>query len=374
MKVAVVAGYAPSLLNFRRELLAEMVARGHHVVALAPEDDPKVRSGLAKMGVAFAQVPLVRNGVAPADDVRTFLHLTRFFRRHAIDVAFSYTIKPVVYGSLAAAAAGVPRVSAMITGLGYAFTDVRGASRAALQRVVQGLYRLALAQCDEVVFQNDDDRILFSNLGLLSSDSAVTIVNGSGVDVDYFSPTPLPAGPARFVTVARLLREKGIRELGEAAARVRGALPDASFELVGPTDPSPGALSPTEVERLTAQGIELVGPLNDVRTAIARANVFVLPSYREGTPRTVLEAMACGRPVVTTDVPGCRQTQVPGETGFLVPAQDPAALADAMMRFTDSRLRSSMGAKARAHVEEHYAVSLVAPATANAALGEGTGL
>lgn len=370
MKVAVVAGYAPSLLNFRRELLTELVSRGHSVVALAPEDDASVRAGLEEIGVGFFRYPLVRNGIAPSSDMRTLLHLARFFRRQKVDVVFSYTIKPVVYGSLAASAAGVPRISAMITGLGYAFTDVRGRRRRALQRVAQELYRAALRQCDQVTFQNDDDEGLFHELGLLSSKSTVTIVNGSGVDTERFLPTPLPTDKPRFLTVARLLREKGIRELGDAAEIVRRTIPNAEFEVVGPSDPSPGALTSSEIDRIKSQGIQLTGPMADVRPAIARSNVFVLPSYREGTPRTVLEAMACGRAVVTTDVPGCRQTQVQGETGFLVPAQDSSALAAAMLKMADARRRESMGRRARAHATEHYSVLKVAPATANAVLGE----
>ena len=371
MRIAVVAGFAPSLLNFRRELLLELVRRDHEVVAMAPEVDRDVTRELAAMHIAYRPISMIRNQISLAADSKTVLSLARLFDKSGIDVCFNYTIKPVVYGSVAASLVGVPRIVSMVTGLGYLFTNAETFKRKLVQRIAEQLYREALRRCDGVVFQNNDDKAFFADRNLLTGNLAVTIVNGSGVDVSRFTPHPMPAGPPHYLLIARLLREKGIREFGDAARLVRAEIPNATFEVVGPPDESPGGLSPSEREAVAANGVVLSGPASDVREALRRCSCFVLPSYREGTPRTVLEAMAMQRPIVTTDVPGCRQTTVDGKTGILVPPQNAPALAEAMVKIGRDRVFAERLAVAgRKRVEAIYDATMVARATTAAIVGE----
>jgi glycosyltransferase involved in cell wall biosynthesis len=275
----------------------------------------------------------------------------------------SYTIKPVIYGTLAAWLAGVPHRFALITGLGYAFQGCGQRSR--LQALVQRLYGLALARAQRVFFQNHDDLALFQERGILNPHTQVCVVNGSGVDLDSFAVRPLPAaalaGSVRFLFIGRLLGDKGVREYAQAARLLKRSHPQVQCALVGWVDSNPNAITQAELDGWIADGsIEFLGRLADVRPAIEACSVYVLPSYREGTPRTVLEAMAMGRPIVTTDAPGCRETVIDGENGFLVPVQDAVALAQAMARFIDEpALQTSMGIRSRLIAEVKYDVHKV---------------
>ncbi|MEM9043810.1 MAG: glycosyltransferase family 4 protein [Pseudomonadota bacterium] len=362
-RVLLIAGAAESLINFRGPLIAEMIAKGHEVHVAAPDyDEAKgVRAGLQELGAVAHQIPLQRTGTNPLTDLRGLMALVALMRRLRPQIALGYTIKPVIYGSLAGWLAGVPGRFAMITGLGYAFTgDARG-KRAIVQRIVRSLYRFALARTSGVMFQNPDDKALFANLGLLADGIPVTIVNGSGVDLQRFTPQPFPEGPVQFLMIARLLGDKGVREYAAAAAQIRTSYPEVGIHLVGGHDSNPDAVSISEVEAWQSDG-RLIwhGAREDVRPAIAAAHVYVLPSYREGTPRTVLEAMAMGRPVITTDVPGCRETIVDGESGFLVQARDDKALVQAMAKFIDnSELIPAIGEKSKKRVSDKYDVKIV---------------
>jgi glycosyltransferase involved in cell wall biosynthesis len=282
-------------------------------------------------------------------------------RRVRPDVCLAYTIKPVIWGLLAAGLAGVRRRVALITGLGYAFTGEARGKRALVQWVARWLYARALRRATLVFFQNPDDRDDFVKLGLVAQSVPMVVLRGSGVDVEAFTPAALPDGPVQFLLIARLLGDKGIREYARAAAIVRQRHPEARFHLVGGLDPNPDALSENEVRGWVAAGdIIWHGALEDVRPAIAASHVYVLPSYREGTPRTVLEAMAMGRPIITTDAPGCRETVRPGVTGFLVPVRDAPSLAEAMERYLDTpELIGPMGSAARNLVVEKYDVRKV---------------
>ncbi|HET9427624.1 MAG TPA: glycosyltransferase family 4 protein, partial [Allosphingosinicella sp.] len=221
--------------------------------------------------------------------------------------------------------------------------------------------------CTAILFQNPDDRDHFRALGLLPRNRPVTVVNGSGIDLARFAPAPLPDGPI-FLMISRLLGDKGVREYGEAAIRLKRAYPEATFRLVGYFDQSPDALSQAELDRMVEGGVEFVGRLDDVRPAIAACSIYVLPSYREGTPRSVLEAMAMGRPIVTTDAPGCRETVETGINGFLVPPRQVGPLAQAMERFiTQPDLIARMGSESRALAERKYEVNAVSRSIIEAA-------
>lgn len=357
----IIAGFADSLLGFRGPLIAALQARGLQVHVAAPglTWGSAVRAQLEAQGLVVHNIPLQRTGQNPLADLRSLGALWRLMRRVRPAYVLGYTIKPVIYGTLAAWLARVPRRFALITGLGYAFTAQRARSR--LGRLVQRLYALALARAQGVFFQNPDDAALFRQLGLLAPGASVCVVNGSGVDVAAFAPAALPAGGPHFLLIARLLGDKGVREYAQAAAMVRARHPAARFTLVGWIDDNPDAIAQHELDAWVASGtVDYAGRLQDVRPAIAACSVYVLPSYREGTPRTNLEAMAMGRPIITTDAPGCRETVVDGDNGFLVPVKSADALAQAMLRFAqDPGLAHRMGQRSRQLAEEKYDVHQV---------------
>lgn len=333
MKIVVVAGYSRSLLNFRGRLLETMVRAGHSVTACAPDFTPDVRNGLEIIGVTPREVPLERTGTNVASDIRTALHLRRLFRELEAEMVIGYTVKPVIYGSLAARSARVPRISSMITGLGYTF-GMDSVRQRLVGMLTQALYKRALRANSVVFFQNPDDRQLFLSRGLIDEPDKAVLINGSGVDLEYFRRAPVKTDPPTFLLIARLLRDKGIREYVAAARLLKRKYPHARFHLVGPYDTNPAAISRSEVESWQSEGvIRYLGETDDVRPYIAEASVYVLPSYREGTPRTVLEAMSMGRPIITTDAPGCRETVIHGKNGYLVPVRQPEAIAAAMEHF-----------------------------------------
>jgi glycosyltransferase involved in cell wall biosynthesis len=358
VRIVVVGVLATSLLAWRGEMLRAMVSRGHAVLALAPEDNPDVRAALEAMGASFATVPMQRTGLDPLRDIATLTSLVRAMRRSRADVVFVYAAKPVVYGLIAARLAGVPLRVAMITGAGSAFGGGRGFRRRLLSWLVRELYRVALHQAHIVFFHNPDDERLFRSLGLVGARHDVVRINGSGIDLDYFSVVPLPSEPITFLMMARLIRDKGVREYVEAARQVRAIYPHARFQLLGSLDSNPSAISPAQLEAWQREGaIEYLGSTSDVRPFLARAHICVLPSYGEGMPRSVLEALAMGRPVLTTDVPGCRETVEPGRNGFLVAAGDADALARAMLQMlAEPGDVARMGRQSRLIAEERFNV------------------
>lgn len=361
-KVMLLASYAPSLVTFRGPLLQTLAAHGHATIGCAVEDDAETAARLGELGVSYRRVPMDRTGTNPLADLRTLAALIQLLRAERPDLLLAYTLKPVVYGGLAARLAGVPRFFGMITGLGYAFGEAATARRRRLQQITTWLYRLALRRAEAVFFFNPDDRHEFERRQILRPRQRVVMVNGSGVDTAHYREAPLPEGPPVFLLVARMLREKGLFEFAEAARRLRARWPQARFWLLGPLDANPGSLAQSQLDAWRAEGIiDYQGATRDVRPYLAACSVFVLPSYyREGIPRTALEAMATGRPIVTTDAPGCRETVVEGESGFLVPPRDPAALAAAMARFLeDPSLAARMGRRARTIAEQRFDVHRV---------------
>jgi glycosyltransferase involved in cell wall biosynthesis len=368
-KVLLLGSYAPSLINFRGPLIAAMTERGHEVFAAAPDIDSDVAAKLCALGANPVPVVLGRTSLDPIATWRSGRALRALVRQIAPDVMIAYTIKPVVLGAAAARAAGVPFFAAMITGMGYPFLGGLHPKRVAIRLAAMLMYRRALAASQLVIFQNEDDRADFRRLRLLPAAKPSVIVNGSGVDLGLFEPKPVPE-EISFLMIARFLRDKGIREFGAAAARLKAEFPRVRIGLAGWLDESPDSISRAELDSILASGVEDLGKLTDVRPAIAGAGVYVLPSYREGTPRTVLEAMAIGRAVITTDAPGCRNTVVEGENGFLVPVQDADALYRAMRRFVDEpELARTMGEASLRLVREKFDVNKV-----NAAILERTGL
>ncbi|MFW6077478.1 MAG: glycosyltransferase family 4 protein, partial [Hyphomicrobiales bacterium] len=352
-----IAAHARSLVNFRGPLLAGMVARGHEAHAAAPglSDDTATTVSLHAMGVATHDIHFDRTGLNPAADLHALIALVRLMRRIRPDVSLGYAIKPVIWGTLAAALAGVAHRHALITGLGHAFSGEARGKRRIVQTTVRALYARALARAETVFFQNPDDAALFRTSRLVPPRARCVVVNGSGVDLDHFAPAPYPDGPPAFLMVSRLLGAKGSREYAAAARAVLTTHPQARFHLVGGFDPGPDCITPEQVSAWQDEGIlTWHGPLEDVRPAIAATHVCVLPSYYgEGTPRCVLEAMAMGRPVITTDAPGCRETVVAGDNGFLVPVRQVEPLTAAMRRFLDDPALVARMGRRSAHIAEH---------------------
>jgi glycosyltransferase involved in cell wall biosynthesis len=366
MKILLIAGFADSLINFRGPLIHALQAKGLDVHVAAPDvpQQSTIRLQLQAMGLTVHQVPMVRTGTNPWTDMCTTWALWRIMRKIQPGKVLGYTIKPVIYGTLAAWLACVPHRFALITGLGYTFQG--NGKRSKLQTLVQYLYRAALSRCSLVFFQNPDDLALFQKRGILQARTSVCVVNGSGIDLDRFQMKPLSsanrgADVVRFLCIGRLLGDKGIREYAAAASLVKQRYPAAQFSLVGGTDSNPDSIIQAELDAWVAEDIlDYGGRLADVRPAIEACSVYVLPSYREGTPRTVLEAMSMGRAIITTDAPGCRETVVHGDNGFLVPVKSIDALVAAMEEFLKvPELAARMGRQSRLLAEDKYDVHKV---------------
>ncbi len=357
-KIVVIGGDAPALISFRGDLIAAMADAGHEVIACAPGAHPEVAAAMRARGARYLPVALDRAGINPLADLSSLLALRRLFLQLRPDLVLAYTAKAVIYGAGAARLAGVPHIFAMITGLGYAFIDGRELKRRVLRRVTSRLYRASLAGCEAIFFQNRDDLEEFRRAGIVAAGKPLIRVDGSGVDTSYYGFAPVAAEPPSFLLIARLLRDKGILEYVEAARRLRAAHPGARFCLLGPLDPNPAGISAAMLERWRAEGaIEYLGEADDVRPHLRACSAYVLPSYREGMPRTVLEAMAIGRAIVTTDAPGCRETVSEGANGFLVPPRDAAALAEAMRRLiVQPELAIAMGRRSRQIAEQRFDV------------------
>ncbi|GAB4130546.1 MAG: glycosyltransferase family 4 protein [Rhodothalassiaceae bacterium] len=358
--MAIVTSQAFSLYNFRDKLIRALVDQGIKVYALAPDYDSRSREAVRALGAEPVDISLERTGMRPLRDLLDMFRLVRTLRHFRPDATFAYFIKPVTYGSLAAWLAGVPRRYALVPGLGYVFIEdgaPSGWKRSLLRRIASVLYRIAFRICDRVFFQNDEDAAYFISKGSLTLDKVVR-VNGTGVDLEHFLPAPSVQQPVTFLLMGRLLRQKGVCEFVAAARQIGACHPDTRFLLLGDLDPNPTSLTRAEIEDWVRDGIlEWPGHIDDVRPWIAKASVYVLPSYREGVPRSTQEAMAMGRPVITTDAVGCRETVEDGVNGFLVPVRDAAALAAAMLRFIENpALIDSMGRESRRLAEEKFDV------------------
>jgi len=342
----------------RVALIRTMVARGHDVHVSSSKITDREQLAITDAGATFHEVDLTRTGQSVLQDLSYARSLQKLIRKLRPDHVLGFAIKPNIWGTLTGARLGA-RCTMVITGLGYVFLGRRHLVHAVVQRIARRLYRMATAKAAAVAFQNPDDLADFVAAGCLADPSKAFLIDGSGVDVDEFRPEPLPQVPV-FLMLTRLLRAKGIDEYANAANALRGRFPDARFLLAGPLETGPDAFSSADVHSWSDRGLEYLGSFDDVRPVIARCSIFVLPSWREGTPRSVLEAMAMGRPIVTTDAPGCRETVVDGLNGRFVPVRDAAALAEAMEELAgDPEMRLAMGQQGRRIAEERYAVEKV---------------
>jgi len=368
MKFLMISSFLPSVLNFRGKLLEAIASRGYEIHVMAPEfaSFPEELQRLQALGYHLHEIPMQRTGTNPLADLKLLKNLYHQIRHIQPDYVLSYTIKPVIYGTLASWLAKVPHRFALITGLGYAFQNVESGKRSLFQKMVHGLYTQALKHSDKVFFQNPDDLKLFQDMHLLEPHKSTVVVNGSGVNVQDFDVMALPKNAegqvkASFLLIARLLGDKGVREYAESARIIKVQYPEAEFHLVGWIDDNPSAISQSELDEWVADGRLIYwGKLSDVRPAIAESSVYVLPSYREGTPRTVLEAMAMGRAIITTDAPGCRETVSHGINGYLVGVKSVDDLVKSMQYFIeDPKLIELMGQRSREIALNKYDVHQV---------------
>lgn len=364
--VVILSSYAESLYNFRGDLIRALIERGLRVYALAPDYDAAKVARVEALGATAIAVPLDRNGMSAFGDLKSLLHLRKVMRDLRPQLFFGYFMKPVIYGTLAAWLARVPRRVAMVAGLGSLYTDGGGpiSVKARLLRSLSThLYGLAFHRANTVIFQNRDDLTLMVEAGAAPADRSV-LINGSGVNLERFTPSQTPRGerPITFIWTGRMLREKGVLEIIEAAKIIREKGNTIEVMLVGGADSNPGSLREEDIRAWNDAGIiNWTGKVDDVRPYLHKSDVFLLPSYyREGVPRSTQEAMASGLAVITTDAPGCRETVVDGRNGFLVPVRAVAHLAEAMLRYVeDPSLARKHGAESRKVVAEKFDVEMI---------------
>ncbi|MDR3358851.1 MAG: glycosyltransferase family 4 protein [Desulfovibrio sp.] len=333
MKMVILGNQAGALVNFWTVLLRRALEGGHEVVCAVPDGDGRANAALARLGARLVHYRLDRKGVNPLRDLRTLRDLTRLLKGERPDLLFASTIKPVIYGCMAARFAGVPRVYAAITGLGYAF-EADSVFKRCVRLLGVTLYRMALRGAEGIFFQNRDDAQVFRERGIIGGGARVLFTRGVGVDTRRFAAAPPPPLPPVFLFVGRLLEAKGLPEYAAAARMLKARYPAARFQVLGPPEQGFGSVGLDRVRAWEAGGcIEYLGRTDDVRPFLAAAHVLVLPSWREGTPTSIMEGMSMGRPAVVTDVPGCREVVRDGVNGSLVPVRDVRALARAMENF-----------------------------------------
>lgn len=351
-KIIIALNTAWNLVNFRAGLIRALVAKGYEVVAVAPNDE--YASQLAELGCRFVALPMDNKGTHPGRDLLLFYRFLNLLRREQPDVFLGYTVKPNVYGSLAANVLGISVVN-NIAGLGAVF--IRDSW---LTRLVRLLYKAALSRSRHVFFQNDEDMRMFVEQGLVAADK-VSRLPGSGVDLSAFSFAPMQTlgnRPFCFLLVARLLRDKGVVEYVEAARMVRRKYPTTKLQLLGFLDvQNPTAVSSAEMSAWEAEGVvEYLGVADNVKAYLVATDCVVLPSYREGVPRSLLEAAAIGRPIVTTDAVGCRDAVDDGVNGLLCRVADAKDLAEKLVRIIEMTHedRELMGQAGRRKMELEF--------------------
>lgn len=356
MHILITVNAAWNIWNFRRSLVEALLADGHRITILAPYDESV--PSLQACGCRFVPLAMDVKGLNPLADFSLVRRFGRHFRSERPDVILSYTIKNNLFGALAARRLGLPFIP-NITGLGTAFL-----SGGFLRAVAEGLYRKAFRHPEVVFFQNADDRDFFIERKLIRAAQA-ELVPGSGIDLRHFDVAPLPVTKTQpvFLMIARLLRDKGVAEFVDAAIRVKSLLPQARFQLLGALAPeNRAAIDPQLVQSWHAEGvIEYLGQAPDVRPYIAAASCVVLPSYREGAPRTLIEAASMGRPIIATDVPGCRSVIEDGVTGYLCTVRSGESLAQACLKFLGlcDEARAAMGKEGRRKMEREFDQAIV---------------
>lgn len=358
MKIAVLSSHTSSLFWFRMDMMKDFIENGHIVIALGSEPETKWKEKFEEYNIDYRQLYVERNGMNPLKDLKTLRFLYTFMKKERPDKVFAYQAKTVVYGSIAAKLTGVSEVYPLIAGLGSIFRG-EGFKNKIVKTIMKMEYWVACKCSKKVFFQNQDDKNEFIQNGLVK-DKKTVIINGSGVDLEKFKPTQLPEEPA-FLYIGRLIKDKGIMEYLEACKEIKDKFPKVRCLLVGPFDSNPSALKPDELKPYIENGvIEYFGEQTDVRPFISQCSTYVLPSYHEGTPKTVLEAMAMGRSIITSDAPGCRETVIEGLNGFLVEVKNIKGLTKKMEYLISNReICKKMGRESEKIAREKYDVKVV---------------
>lgn len=358
-RIAIIANTTWNIYNFRLNVIRQLLEDGHEVVVMAPVDKFISYTEHLPEVVHVPLKHLIRDGINPFKEILLINELRRLYKKYKPDLVLHYTIKPNIYGGIAAKLAGIPTI-AVVTGLGYSLIHP-----GFLKHITTFLYKLSLPAHKHVVFENQDDQLLFQQAGLVKQSQSLSI-KGCGVDTQFFNPNGDSRDHTRvtFTFVGRLLYDKGIREFVEAAKEVQKMHPAARFWLVGDIDKeNPSAVRMEDlVAWIRHPEIEYHGDTDQIRAIYAQSDCIVLPSYREGMPRVIMEAMSMERPVITTDTAGCRETVDQDVNGYLVPVRNAAALTDAMMKFLSlsSAQRDGMGKFGRQKVLREFDDKIIA--------------
>lgn len=358
MKIAVLSSFTTSLFWFRIDMMKSFLAAGHEVLAVGNAPEEEWAEQFRQLGIRYRQIPVQRNGTNPLHDWKTFCALYRLLKEEKPDKIFAYQAKTVTYGGIAANLLGIRQFYPMIAGVGSVFLG-DGFKNKLVRSILVAEYKLGLRHAPRVFFQNRDDLAVFTSNQILPQSKAV-MINGSGVNTEKFLPTPLP-DRISFLCISRLIRDKGVCEYLDAAREIHRRHPEVHCVLVGPFDTNPSAIQPEHLQPYLDDGsVAYVGEQKDVYPFLQNCTAYVLPSYHEGTPKTVLEAMASGRPTITTDAPGCRETVENGVNGYLVPVKDVGAIVEAMEKIIAlPDITAEMAKNARRIAEEKYDVNKV---------------
>lgn len=346
---------------FNADLIKDMLNLGHEVFLSTPDSIPEIVDYFSTLGAQVNILPFSRTGTNPLSDLIYCWKNRQLIKKIQPDLLFAYTHKPIIWGSLAAHSCSVPHIVTMFTGLGYAFTQQNGIKRKLVNSVLKALLSKSLKYSKTIFFLNNDDANLFHELRLIPNSSKVVLINGTGVNTDYYYPMEKKNRDIVFLMIARILEDKGIKEYVEAARQVKKVYPEVRFQLVGGFDTNPSGIRPEKVYEWALEGvIEYLGEVEDVRPYVAESSVFVLPSYREGLSRSIQEAMAMEKAIITTNVPGCRETVCEGENGFLIEAKDASSLAEACIKFIQKPILIDVfGQRSREIAEEQFDVKKI---------------
>ena len=358
MKILVLSSHTPSLFWFRTEMMKSFIECGYEVVAVGNESEEQWSEKFASLQIKYRQAFIQRNGTNPLKDLKTLKNLKKIIAEEKPQKIFSYQAKTVIYGGIAARKYKNIDYYALIAGVGSVFLS-KGIKARLIRAFLKIEYKIGLKKAKKVIFQNQDDVQLFLKNKLVK-EKQIEIINGSGVNLERFQKQPLPKEMI-FLTISRLIRDKGVMEYLESARRIKNKYPNVKFMLVGPYDSNPSALNEEDLRPYIEGGVvEYFGEQADVVPYLAQCSVYVLPSYREGIPKTVLEAMASFKAIITTDAPGCRETVIDGENGFLVPVKDVDALVERMEYFIQNRaIIEKMAEKGRILVEDKFDVKKI---------------
>jgi len=359
MKALLLSSHTPSLFWFRVDLMKAMQNAGYEVTAVGQMPEKDWVDKFKAIGVKYKQINVSRNGLNPVRDWVTLRDLKRLLKEERPDKIFAFQAKTISYGAIAARDMGITEFYPMVGGLGSIFRG-KGIKNKLVRIVMSVLYKQAFKKSKKVFLQNNDDKKILVDTGLLS-DNQIVLIHGSGVNIDKFKPVEFPLKPT-FLYIGRLIRDKGVGEYLEACQKIKHLYGDkVRCLLVGPFDSNPSALKHKDIQPLVDGGIiEYFGEQCDVRPYIRMCSIYVLPSYHEGTPKTVLENMAMGRVIITTDAPGCRETVINGENGYLVKVKSADAVVNKMQYLIEHpQVALKMGKKSREIAEKIFDVKKV---------------